>query len=67
MNIFADIGLIGILAVLVILGLLTILLPLSAYAAQKWVYKTYEETREINQKLSELLTYIRKIEEKKDA
>ena len=64
---FANLGLIGILVALVILGLLTILLPLSAYAAQKWANKTYEETRDINQKLSEILAYIRKIEGKEDA
>jgi hypothetical protein len=34
---------------------LTILLSTSAYAAQKWAYKTYLETKSVNEKLAKLL------------
>jgi hypothetical protein len=48
-------GLIAMYFAAVVLGLLAILLPLSAYAAQKWAYKTYLETKSMNAKLAELV------------
>ena len=53
------IGDIGVYAVVFILALLVVLLPLSAYSAQKWMYKTYLETKSMNAKLSELLELAR--------
>jgi hypothetical protein len=43
MGTLSSLGAIGIIVFLVLLALLTILLPFSAYAAQKWAYKTYRE------------------------
>ena len=37
-----------------VLILLAILLPLSAYAAQKWAYKAYKETQRISATLEEI-------------
>ena len=53
------IGAIGVYAVVFVLALLAVLLPLSAYSAQKWMYKTYLETRSVNAKLSEILELAR--------
>jgi hypothetical protein len=58
MELLKDLGLntgmtVGVVAV-VLLGL-TILLSMSAYAAQKWAYKTYLETKSVNEKLGRLL------------
>jgi hypothetical protein len=44
----------GLIAV-AFLGALTILIAMSAYAAQKWAYKTYLETKSVNEKLGRLL------------
>jgi hypothetical protein len=49
------IGAIGVYAVVFVIALLAVLLPLSAYSAQKWMYKTYLETKSVNAKLSEIL------------
>ena len=43
----------------VVLILLGILLPLSAYAAQKWTYRTYREVEKLNAKLEEVLVIAR--------
>jgi len=43
-----------------LLAFLAILLPLSAYSAQKWAYRTWQETRRTNQKLDELLLVLRR-------
>jgi hypothetical protein len=48
-------GAIGVYAVVFVLVLLVVLLPLSAYSTQKWMYRTYLETKSVNAKLSELL------------
>lgn len=53
------IGAIGVYAVVFVLALLAVLLPLSAYSAQKWIYKTYLETKSVNAKLSEILELVR--------
>lgn len=50
-----DIATTGGLIAVVVLGALTVLLPMSAYAAQKWAYKTYLETKSVNEKLAKLL------------
>ncbi len=50
-----DIGLTGGLITIFVLVALTILLAMSAYAAQKWAYKTYLETKAVNEKLGRLL------------
>jgi hypothetical protein len=54
-DLWFDIGTVGGIVVVIILAALSILLPMSAYAAQKWAYKTYLETRSVNQKLAKLL------------
>ena len=53
------IGAIGVYAVVFVLVLLAVVLPLSAYSAQKWIYKTYLETKSVNAKLSEILELAR--------
>ncbi len=59
MEVLQEIGLsiggIGVYAVVFVLVLLVVLLPLSAYSTQRWMYKTYLETKSINAKLNELL------------
>ena len=42
-----------------VLALLAVLLPLSAYSAQKWMYKNYLETKSVNAKLTEILELAR--------
>ena len=44
-NIGIYIGAIGVYVVVFVLALLAVLLPLSAYSAQKWMYKNYLETK----------------------
>ncbi len=58
METFAGLGLLGILVFVLVLGLLTLQLPLSAYAAQKWAYKNYEETKTMNKTLGEILVHL---------
>jgi Tfp pilus assembly protein FimT len=53
------IGVIGVYVVVFVLALLAVLLPLSAYSAQKWMYKTYLETKSVNAKLTEILELAR--------
>jgi hypothetical protein len=53
------IGGIGVYAVVFVLALLAVLLPLSAYSAQKWMYKNYLETKSVNAKLDEILELAR--------
>lgn len=55
MEMFADIEQLGIYLAAILVTLLAVLLPMSAYAAQKWAHKTYLEVRSINAKLGELL------------
>jgi Tfp pilus assembly protein FimT len=63
MEVLEEIGLyiggIGVYAVVFVLALLAVLLPLSAYSAQKWMYKNYLETKSVNAKLTELLQLAR--------
>jgi len=63
MEVLEEIGLyiggIGVYAVVFVLALLAVLLPLSAYSAQKWMYKNYLETKSMNAKLTELLQLAR--------
>ena len=63
MEVLKEIGLyiggIGAYAVVFVLALLAVLLPLSAYSAQKWMYKNYLETKSMNAKLTELLQLAR--------
>jgi uncharacterized protein HemY len=56
-----DLGAIGIIIFWVLLFVLTILLPFSAYAAQKWAWRTYRETKKINEKLNEILSVAQKM------
>lgn len=44
-----------ILVGLVVFGLMSILLPFSAYAAQKWAAKNNEELKALNRKLDALM------------
>jgi len=46
-----------------LLFVLTIVLPFSAYAAQKWAWRTYKETKEINEKLNKILSVAQKMSE----
>ena len=55
MEMFGDIEQLGIYLAAILVTLLAVLLPMSAYAAQKWAHKTYLEVRSMNAKLSELL------------
>ena len=63
MGVLEDIGLyigvIGVYVVVFVLALLAVLLPLSAYSAQKWMYKNYLETKSVNAKLTEILELAR--------
>ena len=58
MNLLGDfvtvVGSTGLLLSVVVLTLLAILLPLSAYSAQKWAHKTYKETQRISATLEEI-------------
>lgn len=42
---------IGVVAGAVLLAVLVILLPFSAYSAQKWAYRCYQELVKLNRKL----------------
>ncbi|HCO44117.1 MAG TPA: hypothetical protein DIT63_08390 [Gammaproteobacteria bacterium] len=53
-DVVALVGGTGLLLFFVVLVLLAILLPLSAYAAQKWAYKTYKEAQRISATLDEI-------------
>lgn len=55
MEMFGNIEQLGIYLAAILVTLLAVLLPMSAYAAQKWAHKTYLEVRSMNAKLSELL------------
>jgi len=55
MEMFGDIEQLGVYLAAILVTLLAVLLPMSAYAAQKWAHKTYLEVRSMNAKLSELL------------
>ena len=60
LDILTDVGGIGAVLLGLILAFLAILLPLSAYSAQKWAYRTWQETRRTNEKLDELLLVLRR-------
>ena len=55
MEMFGDIEQLGIYLAAILVTLLAVLLPMSAYAAQKWAHKTYLKVRSMNAKLTELL------------
>ena len=63
MEVLEDIGLYigvtGVYVVVFVLALLAVMLPLSAYSAQKWMYKNYLETKSVNAKLTEILELAR--------
>ncbi|MGD2074351.1 MAG: hypothetical protein PVI91_16035 [Gammaproteobacteria bacterium] len=59
MEIFGNLEVVGTYVAVILVTLLAVLLPMSAYAAQKWAHKTYLETRSINSKLTELLELAR--------
>jgi Tfp pilus assembly protein FimT len=58
-DIGAYIGEAGVYVAVFVLALLAVLLPLSAYSAQKWMYKNYLETKSVNAKLTEILELAR--------
>ena len=58
-DIGAYIGETGVYVAVFVLALLAVLLPLSAYSAQKWIYKNYLETKSVNAKLAEILELAR--------
>ncbi|MGB5537323.1 MAG: hypothetical protein WBN08_15625 [Thiogranum sp.] len=58
-DIGASIGETGVYVAVFVLALLAVLLPLSAYSAQKWMYKNYLETKSVNAKLTEILELAR--------
>ena len=62
MEMFGDLETWGIYAAAVLITLIAVLLPMSAYAAQKWAHKTYLEVRSINGTLQELLELARSAE-----
>ena len=49
-----EFGVLGLIVPLVVFTLLVILLPFSAYAAQKWANKTYKEAVKMNKKLDRI-------------
>ena len=59
METIAGLGIIGVSVFLLLLALLTLLLPFSAYAAQKWAHKNYLESKSINSKLGEIIEILR--------
>jgi cobalamin biosynthesis protein CobD/CbiB len=59
MEIFGNLEIVATYLAVILVTLLAVLLPMSAYAAQKWAHKTYLETRSINHKLTELLEVAR--------
>ena len=63
MEMFGDIEQLGIYLAAVLVTLLAVLLPMSAYAAQKWAHKTYLEVRSMNAKLTELLELSRGVQD----
>lgn len=58
-----EFGVLGLIVPLVVFALLVILLPFSAYAAQKWANKTYKEAVKMNKKLDKIAALL----EMKDA
>ena len=58
-SLFFRLGAVGLLILLFAFILVVILLPFSAYAAQKWAYRTYQETKKLNEKLSEIAILFR--------
>ena len=63
MEMFGDIEQLGIYLAAILVTLLAVLLPMSAYAAQKWAHKTYLEVRSMNAKLTELLELSRGVQD----
>ncbi len=55
MEMFGNVEQLGIYLAAILVTLLAVLLPMSAYAAQKWAHRTYLEVRSMNQKLTQLL------------
>ena len=49
-----ELGVIGLIVPLIVFVLLVILLPFSAYAAQKWANRTYKEAVKMNKKLDKI-------------
>jgi len=60
MEVLQGLGAAGIFVFLLVLGLLFILLPFSAYAAQKWANRNYRESVKTNQKLDEIIALLSK-------
>lgn len=58
-----SLGAFGIFIFCVLLFVLTIVLPFSVYAAQKWAWRTYKETKKINEKLNKILSVAQKMSE----
>ncbi len=67
MEMFGDIEQLGIYLAAILVTLLAVLLPMSAYAAQKWAHKTYLEVRSMNAKLTELLELSRGVQDSWEA
>ena len=58
-----ELGGLGLIIPLLIFGLLVILLPFSAYAAQKWANKTYKEAVKMNKKLDKITALLEQKDE----
>ena len=58
-DLLMSLGSVGVLIAIGVLSLLGILMPLSAYASQKWSYRTYQEVEKLNRKFDELLELMR--------
>jgi len=58
METLAGLGSMGMIIFIFVLALLTLLLPFSAYAAQKWANRTYLESVKTNQKLDEIIALL---------
>ncbi|MEC9477236.1 MAG: hypothetical protein VX764_09380 [Planctomycetota bacterium] len=61
MDNYYELGTVGTIIFLFLFALLAVLLPFSVYAAQKWAYRTYRETKKVDEKLGELLSIARKM------
>ena len=58
MPLVEEFGEIALIILSLVFVLLVVLLPFSAYAAQKWANKTYQETVKMNKKLDKIAALI---------
>lgn len=59
MNNALGLGIVGLIVFGMVFVLLCLLVPFSAYAAQKWAHRTYREVEKMNTKLEEIVILAR--------